>query len=71
MNILSFQKENFIIEVVSKEVRQFLEWFTETQMFEMFMDQQIEKTDAGASGMDMLFLLQYKILSWVQRGYLY
>ncbi|XP_059148527.1 DENN domain-containing protein 2A-like isoform X2 [Physella acuta] len=55
-----FQKENFIIEVVSKEVRQFLEWFTETQMFEMFVEQHIEKTDAGTSGLFMQRLIEYK-----------
>ncbi|CAL1547490.1 unnamed protein product, partial [Lymnaea stagnalis] len=46
-----FQKEAFIMEVVSKETRQFLEWFTETQMFDVFISNHLEKTDCGTSGM--------------------
>ncbi|GFS01665.1 DENN domain-containing protein 2A-like isoform X2 [Elysia marginata] len=40
-----FQKEGFILEMVSKELRQFLEWFTETQMFEVFIVDLVEKPD--------------------------
>ncbi|KAK3777120.1 hypothetical protein RRG08_055865 [Elysia crispata] len=40
-----FQKEGFILQMVSKELRQFLEWFTETQMFEVFIVDLVDKAD--------------------------
>ncbi|RUS72247.1 hypothetical protein EGW08_019988 [Elysia chlorotica] len=40
-----FQKEGFVLEMVSKELRQFLEWFTETQMFEVFIVDVVDKPD--------------------------
>ncbi|CAG5121199.1 unnamed protein product, partial [Candidula unifasciata] len=44
-----FQKDGFILEVISKEVREFLSWFTETQMFEVFITNHVEKLDFGTS----------------------
>uniref|UniRef100_A0A2C9KTX5 UDENN domain-containing protein n=1 Tax=Biomphalaria glabrata TaxID=6526 RepID=A0A2C9KTX5_BIOGL len=55
-----FQKEGFINEVVSKEQRQFLEWFTETQMFQVFIDNHVEQTDYGTSALFMQRLAEYR-----------
>ncbi|CAH1787403.1 unnamed protein product [Owenia fusiformis] len=41
-----FQKEQFIRALSSKSLRMFLEWFTETQMFEMFVTEQLEGRDS-------------------------
>lgn len=54
------QKESFILEVVSKEVREFLSWFTETQMFEVFISNHVEKLDYGTSGMSSSYIIFMK-----------
>ena len=43
-----FQKEGFILELVSRDTRQFLEWFTETQMFEVFISSHLDGTVFGS-----------------------
>ncbi|XP_045177331.2 uncharacterized protein LOC123537576 isoform X4 [Mercenaria mercenaria] len=42
-----FQKENFVKGTSSSTLQQLLEWFVETQMFEVFITKQLEKTDWG------------------------
>ncbi|KAF6201307.1 hypothetical protein GE061_005755 [Apolygus lucorum] len=42
-HIRVFQKDNFIRAPTSKEIRQFLEWFTETMMFQVFIDEKKER----------------------------
>ncbi|KAL4225265.1 suppression of tumorigenicity 5 [Mactra antiquata] len=42
-----FQKEHFIKGASSSTLQQLLEWFSETQMFEVFMTKQLEKKDWG------------------------
>ncbi|ESO95421.1 hypothetical protein LOTGIDRAFT_116963, partial [Lottia gigantea] len=46
----SFLKENFISKIESQGLQQFLEWFTETQMFEVFITNHLEKQDWGSVG---------------------
>ncbi|XP_035829118.1 DENN domain-containing protein 2B isoform X2 [Aplysia californica] len=55
-----FQKEGFILEMVSKEMRQFLEWFTETQMFEVFICNHLEKADYGTNDLFVQRLAENK-----------
>ncbi|XP_060565637.1 uncharacterized protein LOC132724716 isoform X2 [Ruditapes philippinarum] len=42
-----FRKESFVKGTSSSSLQQLLEWFVETQMFEVFITKQIEKTDWG------------------------
>ncbi|GAB1602840.1 suppression of tumorigenicity 5 protein-like isoform X1 [Argonauta hians] len=41
-----FQKEQFIRSVNSKSIRKFLEWFTETQMFDVFRHSLLEMSNS-------------------------
>ena len=49
-----FQKEGFVLEPISRDMRQFLEWFTETQMFEVFITNKLE----GAKELDTQYFHQ-------------
>lgn len=42
MVVFLLQKELFVRAVSTKSIRLFLEWFTETQMFEVFMTEKLE-----------------------------
>ncbi|KAJ8299542.1 hypothetical protein KUTeg_023602 [Tegillarca granosa] len=53
-------KENFIKSGLSESVQQFLEWFTETQMFEVFMTDQLE----GRSHEKTLELFNSRIMEY-------
>ncbi|GFO01090.1 DENN domain-containing protein 2a-like isoform x2 [Plakobranchus ocellatus] len=55
-----FQKEGFILEMVSKELRQFLEWFTETQMFEVFIVDLVDNPDCWTSDLFMQRLKEHR-----------
>ncbi|KAL8614128.1 hypothetical protein ACOMHN_026345 [Nucella lapillus] len=41
-------KDQFIAGGASKDIRQFLQWFTETQMFEVFISTQLEHQHCGS-----------------------
>ncbi|KAL3842025.1 hypothetical protein ACJMK2_020094 [Sinanodonta woodiana] len=43
-----FNKEEFISNTPSPALKQLLEWFTETQMFEVFISTQLEKKEGGS-----------------------
>ncbi|KAL8594866.1 hypothetical protein ACOMHN_016107 [Nucella lapillus] len=49
----TLMKEQFIAGAPSKGMRQFLEWFTETQMFEVFITMQLEKQHWGTMDLFM------------------
>ena len=59
------QKEGFILEMVSKELRQFLEWFTETQMFEVFIVDLVEKPDLWTNNGEC----SHKLISAISEPY--
>ena len=42
-----FKKEEFINGASSSSLEQLLEWFAESQMFEVFMTKELEKTGVG------------------------
>ncbi|KAK3598780.1 hypothetical protein CHS0354_020893 [Potamilus streckersoni] len=44
-----FNKEEFVSNAPSPGFKQLLEWFTETQMFEVFISTQLEKKDWGST----------------------
>ena len=41
------QREQFVKAVNSKSIRMFLEWFTETQMFNAFINNQLHEEGEG------------------------
>ncbi|XP_067655162.1 DENN domain-containing protein 2A-like isoform X1 [Haliotis asinina] len=55
-----FEKEKFLARVSAKGIRQVLEWFTETQMFEVFITNQREKTNWGTVDLFMSRLLDFE-----------
>ncbi|KAK6191595.1 hypothetical protein SNE40_003242 [Patella caerulea] len=55
-----FLKENFISKVESLGLQQFLEWFTETQMFEVFITNHLEKRDWGTVDVFMSRVMEYR-----------
>ncbi|XP_046337065.1 uncharacterized protein LOC124118805 isoform X5 [Haliotis rufescens] len=55
-----FEKDKFLARVSAKGIRQVLEWFTETQMFEVFMTNQREKTEWGTVDLFMSRLLDFE-----------
>ncbi|XP_046546111.1 DENN domain-containing protein 2B-like isoform X2 [Haliotis rubra] len=55
-----FEKEKFLTRVSAKGIRQVLEWFTETQMFEVFMTNQREKIEWGTVDLFMSRLLDFE-----------
>ena len=61
----SLQKELFCKAVNSKSIRLFLEWFTETQMFEEFISHKVELDKSHTTGMvvilTFLLLLRNKV----------
>ncbi|XP_076450251.1 uncharacterized protein LOC143286535 isoform X2 [Babylonia areolata] len=58
----TLMKDQFIAGAPSKGIRQFLEWFTETQMFEVFITMHLEKQHWGSMDLFLsrLFELQKK-----------
>ncbi|XP_033753036.1 suppression of tumorigenicity 5 protein-like [Pecten maximus] len=50
-----FRKESFIQGAPTEGIQQFLEWFTETQMFEVFITQQVEKSKPSKGSNTMVF----------------
>lgn len=55
----TFQREQFMAGAPSKGIRQFLEWFSETQMFEVFMTMQLERQQWGSLDLFMSRLVEY------------
>ncbi|XP_041367823.1 uncharacterized protein LOC121382310 isoform X2 [Gigantopelta aegis] len=55
-----FLKELFVSSVASKGIRHLLEWFSETQMFEVFVTDNLEKTHWGSVDLFMSRLAEYQ-----------
>ena len=59
-----FKKEEFIKGAASSSLEQLLEWFVETQMFEVFMTKELEKSDWGNTlGKECKFYFPKGVLS--------
>lgn len=56
-----FQKESFVTAVSSRSLRMFLQWFTETQMFEVFVNERTQSLASHVPGVFETRLTEYEL----------